>query len=67
MITRSHDYREYCRETALHLKTLHELALRGAGKEEITAAIHQRIVEVVDLRPSDDLVDIGCGMGLCRA
>jgi len=38
--------------------------LRGAGKEEITAAIHQPIVEDVDLGPSDDLVDIGCGDGV---
>ncbi len=42
MISRSHDYVEYCRETALHLKTLHDLALRGAGKEEVTAAIHRQ-------------------------
>ena len=63
MIPRSHDYVEYCRENATHLKTLHDLALRGAGKEEITAAIHQRIVEEVGLGPGDDLVDIGCGEG----
>jgi SAM-dependent methyltransferase len=63
MITRSTDYVEYCRETATRAKTLHDLALRGAGKEEITAAIHQRIVEDVHLGPGDDLVDIGCGEG----
>jgi SAM-dependent methyltransferase len=63
MITRSHDYVEYCRETALHLKTLHDLALRGAGKEQVTAAIHQRIVDDVCLGPDDNLVDIGCGDG----
>jgi ubiquinone/menaquinone biosynthesis C-methylase UbiE len=37
--------------------------LRGRGKEEITAAIGQRIIEEVDLGPGDDLVDIGCGDG----
>jgi SAM-dependent methyltransferase len=63
MISRSNDYVEYCRETATHLKTLHDLALRGTGKEEITAAISQRIIEEVDLGPGDDLVDIGCGDG----
>jgi SAM-dependent methyltransferase len=63
MITRSADYVEYCRENAARSKTLHDLALRGAGKEAITAAIHQRIVEDVHLGPGDDLVDIGCGEG----
>lgn len=63
MITRSTDYVEYCRETATRSKTLHDLALRGAGKEAITAAIHQRIVDEVALSPEDDLVDIGCGEG----
>jgi hypothetical protein len=63
MISRSNDYVEYCRETATHLKTLHDLALRGTGKEEITAAISQRIIEEVGLGPGDDLVDIGCGDG----
>ena len=63
MISRSHDYVEYCRENATRLKTLHDLAMRGAGKEEITAAIHQRIVNDVGLGPGDDLVDIGCGDG----
>src|SRR4029077_15323884 len=63
MISRSNDYVEYCRETATHLKTLHDLALRGTGKEEITAAISQHIIEEVDLGPGDDLVDIGCGDG----
>ncbi len=63
MITRSHDYVEYCRETATNCETLHDLALRGAGKEEITIAISQRIIEEVALRPSDDLMDVGCGDG----
>jgi ubiquinone/menaquinone biosynthesis C-methylase UbiE len=63
VISRSYNYVEYCRETAANLKTLHDLALRGEGKEEITAAICQRIIEEVGLRPDDDLVDIGCGDG----
>jgi len=63
MISRSHDYVEFCRENATHLKSLHDLALRGAGKEEITAAIHRRIVEETALQAGDDLVDIGCGDG----
>jgi ubiquinone/menaquinone biosynthesis C-methylase UbiE len=63
MISRSDDYVEYCRETATNLKTLHDLALRGKGKEEVTAAIQLRIVQEVGLGPSDDLVDIGCGDG----
>jgi SAM-dependent methyltransferase len=63
MISRSDDYVEYCRETAIHLKTLHDLALRGAGKEEVTAAIQSRIVQEVGLGPGDDLVDVGCGDG----
>ena len=50
MISRSHDYVEFCRENATHLKSLHDLALRGAGKEEITAAIHRRIVEETALQ-----------------
>jgi ubiquinone/menaquinone biosynthesis C-methylase UbiE len=63
MISRSHDYVEYCRETATHLKSLHDLALRGSGKEQVTAAISRRIVEEVALGAGDDLVDIGCGDG----
>ncbi|MGA7171555.1 MAG: methyltransferase domain-containing protein, partial [Candidatus Sulfotelmatobacter sp.] len=63
MISCSDDYVEYCRETAAHLKTLHDLALRGAGKEEITAAINQRIAEEICFTPDDELVDIGCGDG----
>ena len=63
MISRSDDYVEYCRETAIHLKTLHDLALRGAGKEEVTAAIQSRIVQELGLGPGDDLVDVGCGDG----
>lgn len=63
MITRSSDYVEYCRETATRSRTLHDLALRGPNKEHITAAIHKSIVDEVQLAPSDDLVDIGCGEG----
>src|SRR5215470_3074478 len=63
MISRSHDYVEYCRETATNLKSLHDLALRGRGKEAVTAAIHQQIIREVGLGPEDDLVDIGCGDG----
>ena len=63
MIFHSEDYVEYCRETATHLKTLHDLALRGAGKEGITAAVHERIVKEVGLQPDDFVVDIGCGDG----
>jgi|CZKJ01.1.fsa_nt_gi ubiquinone/menaquinone biosynthesis C-methylase UbiE len=62
-ITHSDDYVEYCRETARHVRTLHDLALRGRNKEEITRQIHQRIVEAVGLQSGDDLVDIGCGDG----
>jgi ubiquinone/menaquinone biosynthesis C-methylase UbiE len=64
MISRSDDYVEYCRETAKSARDLHDLALRGRDKKEITKLIHEHIVEVVDLRPSDDLVDIGCGDGI---
>src|SRR5262245_51319923 len=63
MVSHSVDYVEYCRETALHRKTLHDLALRGAGKEKITLAIQQRILTEVALDSRDDLVDIGCGDG----
>jgi len=62
-ITHSDDYVEYCRETARHVRTLHDLALRGRNKQEITRQIHQRIVEAVGLQSGDDLVDIGCGDG----
>jgi ubiquinone/menaquinone biosynthesis C-methylase UbiE len=62
-ITHSDDYVEYCRETARHVRTLHDLALRGRNKEELTRQIHERIVEAVGLEPGDDLVDIGCGDG----
>lgn len=62
-ITHSDDYVEYCRETAKHVRTLHDLALRGRNKEEITKQIQARIVEEVGLRSDDDLVDIGCGDG----
>jgi len=62
-ITHSDDYVEYCRETARHVRNLHDLALRGRNKEEVTRQIHERIVEAVGLEPGDDLVDIGCGDG----
>jgi len=62
-ITRSDDYVEYCRETAAHAHDLHDLALRGRDKKAITRLIHQHIVEAVELRSDDDLVDIGCGDG----
>jgi ubiquinone/menaquinone biosynthesis C-methylase UbiE len=63
MIERSTNYVEYCRETAKRSKTIHDLALRGRGKEEITEAIHRRILQELALGPGDDLVDIGCGEG----
>jgi 2-polyprenyl-3-methyl-5-hydroxy-6-metoxy-1,4-benzoquinol methylase len=63
MLTRSDDYVEYCRETAKHARDPHDLALRRRKNHEITRRIHQRIVHAVDLRPGDDLVDIGCGDG----
>jgi ubiquinone/menaquinone biosynthesis C-methylase UbiE len=62
-LTHSDDYVEYCRETARHVRTLHDLALRGRNKEEITRQIHERIVAAVGLQSGDDLVDIGCGDG----
>jgi ubiquinone/menaquinone biosynthesis C-methylase UbiE len=64
MISTSQDYVEYCRETAKHARDLHDLALRGRGKKEITRLIHENIVDAVELRPEDDLVDIGCGHGI---
>ncbi len=64
MIPRSDDYVEYCRETAKHARDLHDLALRGRHNKEITRIIHERIVETVELRPGDDLLDIGCGDGI---
>lgn len=63
MITRSDDYVEYCRETARQARDLHDLALRGRHKKETTRLVHEHIVQVVELRPDDDLVDIGCGDG----
>jgi ubiquinone/menaquinone biosynthesis C-methylase UbiE len=63
MITRSDDYVEYCRETARRARDLHDLALRGRHKKETTRLVHEHIVQAVDLRPDDDLVDIGCGEG----
>jgi ubiquinone/menaquinone biosynthesis C-methylase UbiE len=64
MISSSQDYVEYCRETAKHAWDLHDLALRGRDKKEITRLIHEHIVDAVELRPEDDLVDIGCGDGI---
>jgi ubiquinone/menaquinone biosynthesis C-methylase UbiE len=64
MISRSDDYLEYCRETARRARDLHDLALRGRDKKETTRVSHERIVEVVELGPEDDLVDIGCGDGI---
>src|SRR5277367_213031 len=66
-VTYSDDYVEYCRETAKRVKNLQDLALRGRNKQEITRRIHERIVDVVGLKPSDDLVDIGCGDGTLLA
>lgn len=63
MISRSNDYLEYCRETAKRARDPHDLALRGRTKKGITRLIHERIVEAVELRPEDNLVDIGCGDG----
>jgi ubiquinone/menaquinone biosynthesis C-methylase UbiE len=64
MISRSDDYVEYCRETAKNARDLHDLALRGRDKKEITRHIHEDIVNAVELRADDDLVDIGCGDGI---
>jgi ubiquinone/menaquinone biosynthesis C-methylase UbiE len=63
MIVHSDDYVEYCRETAIRSRHLHDLALRGRGKEEVTRLVHERIVREVELAAGDDLVDIGCGDG----
>src|SRR5260370_13211989 len=63
MIAHSDDYVEYCRETAVRSRHLHDLALRGRGKEEVTRLVHERIVREVELAAGDDLVDIGCGDG----
>jgi SAM-dependent methyltransferase len=63
MLTRSDDYVEYCRETAKHARDPHDLALRGRKNHAITRRIHERIARAVDLRPADDVVDIGCGDG----
>ena len=64
MISRSDDYVEYCRETAKHARDLHDLALRGRDKKEVTQLAHERIAKAVGLGPHDDLVDIGCGDGV---
>jgi len=64
MNSHSDDYVEYCRETAKHARDLHDLALRGRDKKEITRLIHEHIVEAVELRSGDDLLDIGCGDGI---
>jgi SAM-dependent methyltransferase len=63
-ISRSDDYVEYCRETARHARDLHDLALRGRDKKDVTKLIHEHIVEAVGLHAGDDLVDIGCGDGI---
>jgi len=63
MISRSEDYVEYCRETARNLRDIHDLALRGKNKEAVTRRIQERILREVELRPDDDLVDVGCGDG----
>jgi 2-polyprenyl-3-methyl-5-hydroxy-6-metoxy-1,4-benzoquinol methylase len=63
MIIHSDDYVEYCRETAARSRQIHDLALRGRGKEEITRVVHERVVREVCLGPDDELVDIGCGDG----
>jgi SAM-dependent methyltransferase len=63
MLIQSQDYVEYCRDTALHVRDLHDLALRGSGKEQITRTVCEGITREVDLRAEDKLVDIGCGDG----
>jgi ubiquinone/menaquinone biosynthesis C-methylase UbiE len=63
MISRSDDYVEYCRDTARRARDLHDLALRGRDKKQITQRVHERIVQAVELHAGDDLVDIGCGDG----
>ena len=63
MISRSEDYVEYCRETARHLRDIHDLALRGKDKQAVTRRIQEHILRAVDIRPDDDLVDVGCGDG----
>jgi ubiquinone/menaquinone biosynthesis C-methylase UbiE len=63
MLSHSEDYVEYCRETAARARDLHDLALRGRDKREVTRLVHERIVREVELGPGDDLVDIGCGDG----
>ena len=63
MIRRDTNYVEYCRRTAIELRSLHDLALRGRNKDAITRVVHERIVREVQLGSQDDLVDIGCGDG----
>ncbi len=63
MISRSHDYVEYCRETARNLRNLQDLALRGKNKQALTRRVQEYIMREVALTPDDDLVDIGCGDG----
>jgi ubiquinone/menaquinone biosynthesis C-methylase UbiE len=63
MVSRSENYVEYCRETARHLHNIQDLALRGKNKQDITRRIQERIVREVELRPDDDVLDIGCGDG----
>lgn len=59
----SDSYVEYCRHTALHFRTVHDLALRGRGQERITRLVCERIIREIALTANDDFVDIGCGDG----
>jgi ubiquinone/menaquinone biosynthesis C-methylase UbiE len=63
MISRSEDYVEYCRETARHLRDVQDLALRGKNKQAVTRRIQEKILNELELRTDDDLIDIGCGDG----
>jgi ubiquinone/menaquinone biosynthesis C-methylase UbiE len=63
MITRSDDYVEYCREAARRIRDVGDLALRGKNTAEITLRVNAGILREVELRPGDELVDIGCGDG----
>lgn len=63
MITRSEDYVEYCREAAQRLRDVEDLALRGRNTGDITRRVNASIAREVQLTPTDDLVDIGCGDG----
>ena len=63
MIARSDDYVEYCREVAQQLRDVQDLALRGRNMQVVTRRVQERIIQEIDLRPEDTLVDIGCGDG----